>query len=287
VATLAPPRTDLRDKALKSLSLLPPFSPIMNRLVTTLGSEDVSFVEIADLIEKDTVLAGNVLRTVNSALYGMKGTINSVRHAVSLMGLAKIRNTAMSLSVSRMWSGTNPAKGWSAKTFNRNAVACAIMADLIAAESEVEYPEGAFTAGLLKSVGMLLIAIALPNEHLKIRQIYTTESKSLSESELEVLGFDHASLSGEVLRLWNLPFQIQAAVSTRTESPSEDSVLLGDLLSKASIVVDYTGNLVQDWIRPPATEDQTSQTQLARFGYPAKVQTDFQSEFDSLSKFFV
>ena len=48
---------------------LPPFSPILNRLLATLAREDVSFLKIADLIEKDTVLAGNVLRLVNSALY--------------------------------------------------------------------------------------------------------------------------------------------------------------------------------------------------------------------------
>jgi HD-like signal output (HDOD) protein len=182
-----------------------------------------------------------------------------------------------------MWSGNNPAKGWSAKTFNRNAVACAILADLIAAESDVEYPEGAFTAGLLKSVGMLLIAIALPDEHLRIRQIYTTQSKSLAESEIEVLGFSHAALSGDILKHWNLPIQIQIAVAAQTLTPNLESLALGNLLSKAAAIVDSTGNFVQDWIRPSGS---TAEESLARFGYPPQVQIAFQTEFDAMSKFF-
>ena len=76
----------------------------MNRLIASLASDDVSFAKIADLIEKDTVLAGNILKLVNSALYGLAGTVNSIRHAVSLLGITKLRNAALSMSVARMWN---------------------------------------------------------------------------------------------------------------------------------------------------------------------------------------
>jgi HD-like signal output (HDOD) protein len=55
--------------------------------MANLAQEDVSFAKLADLIEKDTVLAGNILKLVNSALYSFPGTVNSVRHAVSLLGV--------------------------------------------------------------------------------------------------------------------------------------------------------------------------------------------------------
>lgn len=93
-----------KEQALRALAQLPPFSPILNRLIASLAQEDVSFAKISDLIEKDTALAGNVLRLVNSALYGLRGTVNSIRHAVSLLGIAKLRNATLSMSVARMWS---------------------------------------------------------------------------------------------------------------------------------------------------------------------------------------
>ena len=75
----------LKDRAIRSLRELPPFSPILNRLLASLAQEDVSFMKLGDLIEKDPVLAGNLLHLVNSALYARRGSINSVRHALSLL----------------------------------------------------------------------------------------------------------------------------------------------------------------------------------------------------------
>ena len=94
----------LRERALRTLAELPPLSPILNRLIANLAQSDVSFAKVAELIEKDTVLAGNLLKLVNSALYGRRGTIISVRHAVSMLGVNKLRNAALSMSVARMWN---------------------------------------------------------------------------------------------------------------------------------------------------------------------------------------
>src|SRR5271154_6752662 len=118
----------VRERALRTLGELPPFSPILNRLIASLAHEDVSFAKIADLIEKDTVLAGNILRLVNSALYGLPGTINSIRHAVSLLGITKLRNATLSMSVARMWNQLKTPPGWSMARFNLHSIGVAFMA---------------------------------------------------------------------------------------------------------------------------------------------------------------
>ena len=79
-ATVSQP--NLREKAFLALNQLPPFNPTLNKLMATLAKEDVFFSEVAAVIEKDTVLASNVLKLVNSALYARSGTVNSVRNAV-------------------------------------------------------------------------------------------------------------------------------------------------------------------------------------------------------------
>src|SRR6266478_5895131 len=92
--------TSSRDRIMESLDKLPPFSPVLTRLLSTLADEDVSFGELAGIIETDAVLAGNLLRVVNSPLYGRMSAINSVRHAVAILGSVKIRNLVLGLSVS-------------------------------------------------------------------------------------------------------------------------------------------------------------------------------------------
>ena len=94
------------------------FLQILNRLLASLASEGVSFSKLGDLIEKDTVLSGNVLQLVNSSLYGRRGTVNSVRHALSLLGINKLRNAVLGVSITRMWNRVGAPQSWSMARFN-------------------------------------------------------------------------------------------------------------------------------------------------------------------------
>ncbi|HEY1757031.1 MAG TPA: HDOD domain-containing protein [Bryobacteraceae bacterium] len=207
-----PAQPDLKQKALGSLSSLPPFSPILTRLLAVMSSDDVSFGALSDLIEKDTVVAGNILRLVNSALYARRGTVSSVRHAVSLLGATKVRNVVLAMSLARMWNRVKMPETWSMARFNMHSAAVAVLSDLLAQRLPVEYPEGAFVAGLLHDTGRLLIALALSQEYERILELYAAGDRPMTECELEILGFTHAELSADALKYWNLPQEIQTAV---------------------------------------------------------------------------
>jgi putative nucleotidyltransferase with HDIG domain len=234
---------NFREQALRTLGQLPPFSPVLNKVLATLADDDVSFGSIAELIEKDTVLSGYVLRLVNSALYGHRGTVNSVRHAVSLMGLVKLRNTVLSLSISRMWTHLRVPPSWSATNFNRHSVATGILADLLAQRIDVDYAEGAFVGGLLHDIGKLLIALGLPAEHEEIARIQKVTGRPMHECEEEVLGITHPKLSAAALARWNIPVAIQEAVSSHHDvlDRPQQPFALGSLVQLADAVTNAMG----------------------------------------------
>lgn len=275
------------EQVLRSLDRLPPFSPILNRLLATLASDDVSFGELAELIEKDTVVAGNVLRLVNSALYGFSGTVNSVRHAVAILGLARLRNAAMGMSISRLWRSARTPEGWSAARFNIHSVATAIVADLVAQKLPVPYPEGAFVAGLLHDIGKLLIAISLPREFGLI-QAQAESGASLEHCELEVVGATHAALSGAALRKWNLPAPIQRAVAFHhaPDEASQGQLDLSHVVHVADLLVIDLGHS----LLPPEHEPRPRADQLvAVLGLADQlpdVLAQFQQELEALRAFF-
>jgi HD-like signal output (HDOD) protein len=216
---------NVRDRALVALGKLPPFSPILNRLMASLAHEDVSFAKVADLIEKDTVLAGNILRLVNSALYGLRGTVNSIRHAIALLGIAKLRNATLSMSVARMWTQLKSPAGWSTTQFNLHSVAVAILADAVTQRRTTNYSEGAFAAGLFHDLGQLLVALGLPQEYEQIAVLCNESGKSHLEAESDVLGMTHAELSAEALAVWNLPEPIQTAVRYHNDAKLDPTIL--------------------------------------------------------------
>jgi len=250
ITTVVTSVLDCRDKVLRSLGRLPPFSPVLNRVLASISGEDFSFSAVADLIEKDTVLAGNVLKIVNSALYGRRGTVNSVRHAVSLLGINKLRNAVLSLSIARMWNSVKTPPGWSMARFNLHSVAVGILCDQIAQYNDVEYPEGAFVAGLLHDVGHLLIAVAAPSEYIALEKLYALGGRTWCECEMEILGFTHADISAEALDSWNLPEPIRHAVEghhsfeTGAGRANNGEIPLSALLCAADEYVRFCGTAI-------------------------------------------
>lgn len=218
--------TAYRERALRGLEQLPPFSPVLNRLMATIAREDVSFAQVATLIESDTVLAGNVLKVVNSALYGLQGTVNSVRHAVAILGVDRLRNLSLSLSIARMWTHVRTPEGWSGSKFNLHSLAAGVLSDLLAQRSETPYPEGAFVAGLLHDIGKLLVATSLAAEFSAIQLLLEQGERDQLECEMETFGTTHAELSGMALARWNLPAPIRtAAVFHHTPGEADEGRL--------------------------------------------------------------
>jgi HD-like signal output (HDOD) protein len=272
----------VQERALRALSYLPPFSPILNRVIASLARQDVSFAAISGLIEKDTVLAGNLLKLVNSALYQRAFTITSVRHAVSLLGVNKLRNATLGMSVARMWNQVKTPPGWSMASFNLHSAGTAILSDLLVQKLPVEYAEGAFAAGLFHDLGWLLVALSCPDE---FKQLTTNPTPA---SELEILGISHAELSAQALAAWNLPEAIQNAVRfhvnpEKDPGSSADTIPLSRILSVADQCVRSMGSSIapieNDGEIPVDPADSVSQSL-------AQVLPEFEAEFSNIQQFF-
>lgn len=212
MAVLASSRPDRRQLLLRAADSLPPFSPVVNLLLAKLSRHDVRFSEVSSLIEKDTVLAGNLLRVVNSALYGFAGEISSVRHGLAILGIEKARNIVLALSMTRFWRQEPSAEGWSGARFNLHSTAVAVMSDLLVQHVYTDYPEGAFTAGLFHDLGKYLIASALPEEFSELQNALQAGAGCFEEIEEAHAGISHPELAAAALQHWNLPGPIAEAV---------------------------------------------------------------------------
>jgi HD-like signal output (HDOD) protein len=288
--TATVPVERLRGAALQTLSQLPPFSPILNRVLASLASEDVSFLALSELIEKDTVLAGNTLRLVNSALYGRRATVNSVRHAVSLLGVNKLRNATLGMSVTRLWNQLKTPPGWSMTKFNLHSVATAMLADMLSQEVPVEYAEGAFAAGLFHDIGSLLMAIGLPGEYTQVTELQVADGGSRSECEKAVFGFTHAELSSDALEQWNLPEEIRIAVrfhdTPELAPPGLGGLSLSSVIHAANDYVSAIGYHVDDGPQP-AVDTATGCLQELKAGAALQALLEtFAAEFEAVRVLF-
>jgi len=72
------------------------------QLLSAICNPEIEFREIANIIQTDSVLALKVLRLVNSALFNQRREITSVRQAVTILGMEKVRSWAHLLSLTKL-----------------------------------------------------------------------------------------------------------------------------------------------------------------------------------------
>jgi HD-like signal output (HDOD) protein len=249
-------------------------------LIATLTREDVSFGDISGLIERDTVLSGQVLRLVNSAAYARRATVGSVRHAVALLGILRLRNVMLGFSITRMWNRVKTPSDWSMQRFNEHAAATAIMADLLAQRVRVPYGEGAFVAGLLHDMGRLVIATGLPQEHDTIQRRIALGGDAL-DCERDVLGVSHQQLSADTLERWNIPAPIRAAVlEHHAERPDSE---LAPLVRAADRFANLSG--VSIYPREPE-EGAEALTPVLGSEDPQPLMSEFRREYEAIRSCF-
>lgn len=277
----------LMDRLIRGLEQLPPFSPVLNKLLATMAGEDVSFARVAALIESDTVLAGNVLKVVNSALYGFRGTVNSVRHAVAILGVDRLRNLSLGFSVARMWTHVRTPDGWSVQKFNVHSLAVGILSDLLAQRAEAPYPEGAFVAGLLHDIGKLLVATAVPAEFGGILWLLKEGGANEIECEMEMLGTTHAELSGLALERWNLPLPIRQSAAFHHDPDRADKgrLHLGHVVYAADRLANELGHNIGQYFDQSARADKVFDT-LGVEGHMPRILEEFEGEFAAVKGFF-
>ena len=152
----------IRDRALHGVDPLPPLSPSVGRLLSRLAFKNVNIKELSGLVEKDALLCGHVLRTVNSAGFARSRTITSVPQAMSLLGLGQLRRIAVGFAVGNIFSSVKTPPSWSRQRFNLHSGATALLTEAIVDSLPGPSQDGAFVGGMLHDLGKLLIAVTLP-----------------------------------------------------------------------------------------------------------------------------
>ena len=295
-----PTENPLRKKALSAINNLPPFSPILNKLMATLAS-DPSFATLGDLIEKDTVVAGNVLNIVNSAMYARRKEITSVRHALSILGTEKIRNLVIGMSISNMMKQAKPHSTLSMKRFNTHSARVAILSDLLVQHIPCHYPEGAFVAGLLHDVGKLLLALGLPVEFKRLLEEFQNSNDPWITCEQNRLGFTHAELSHDILLRWQVPEPIRTAAlehhvdwSGQPLPTQEHPAPLARILDAANQYINATGGEIlnlEKLGRSPEEFSRTNPPRIALLGLTDadldRILATYEEENEAMAAFFV
>ncbi len=236
------------------------------RLLELLEDTTVEAPRVLEVIGKDPSLTANMLKLCNSAYYGLRRQVGSVKEALVLLGNKTVVTLAFATSMGDVMRGQLSAYRLAKDEMWHHALATALAAGEIASvTSDPELKERAFTAGLVHDIGKLLLNPQLLKESNQLPQ--GAHSLQLLQAERDILGYDHCEAGTALGEAWNFPPMLVAAVSYhhRPEAAQGETQLL-QAVSAANVVASLVG-LGGGGVMP-ARED--AQETLRELGVPSE-----------------
>ena len=179
---------------------LPPFNAIASQVLALTTDPDLDLRQISKLIEGDPAFAADILFLANSSLFGFPSRMHSLRHAIALLGLDRIKALAVTLAMRGFLGKRNPLvhQCW------QHSVACALVCEEISAI--FDFPTDlAYTAGIMHDIGRLGLLKAYSKEMTPVLSGQHICTEDVLRAEREVLNVDHGRAGAWLVNNWCLP----------------------------------------------------------------------------------
>lgn len=245
---------------------IPSLPMVYYEFSSAVSNLDISFEEIGKVIGQDPGLTAKLLKIVNSAYFGFDTPVETISHAINIIGIDQLNDMVLSTVVMNQFKNV-PSEALEMDSFWKHSIACAIASKVLAIEMGVENPERIFVAALMHDIGRLIICNKASFETLKIFFMMKNQNIELCAAEREVLGFDHAELGGRMLEEWNLP-EFHQEILKYHHNPS----LAPNYMIEASIVH------VADILINTLELGSSGETVIQEFDFKAKRVTGIENE---------
>jgi HD-like signal output (HDOD) protein len=209
------------------------------KVIELTSSDSSSAGDIERTVLVDPGFSAKVLRTANSAYYGLPRKVASIREAIMFLGLREIRNLALTVGVFELFAGKNDVESLRRRGWWRHSVDTAVASKSIARYARGVQAEEAYTCGLLHWIGKTVLdsfsPAAFPLVAASIGQGATDV-----EAEKRAYGCDHVEVCLGLCAMWGMPESLIDGLNYVTPLPPGEpgaelraTVAIGTALTRA------------------------------------------------------
>lgn len=185
---------------------LPPFSPILARLLPMLSDESLNCRTLGEMISVDPSLTAQVLRLANSAMFGRRGEVRSLLAGLTLLGIDRVYSLVLTSGLKRI--AARAARWPASHRCWRHSLATALLAADLTLDHHGDMAED-YTAGLLHDLGRFILLISNPQEYSALLDQAAREGEDSRELESRVFGLSHEEAGAEAMRRYGFPESLQ------------------------------------------------------------------------------
>jgi HD-like signal output (HDOD) protein len=196
----------------EAIEKIPPLEPVVARTLALIKDPTSSPQKLAQEIAKDVMLTFEIMKIVNSPIYGFSRRVQSLEHAITLLGFKSIESIVLSAYAKRVYDTELKFFNLKRGELSIQAFIGALAAKLVAQENWPELEDLVFSAGTLRSVGKIIMNFFFSKHYDKLKQEIKKDFDSFDKVEKKIFGFTSNEFSIIILERWKIPDEIKKIV---------------------------------------------------------------------------
>jgi putative nucleotidyltransferase with HDIG domain len=198
----------------EEIGALPTLPEIPMKILHLIATDESSSMEdIAKIVERDPALTANILKVANSAYYGVRQKIASLKLSLAILGLNEIINIVTSISIVRLFPAGRGNGNFDRAKFWQHSFGCAAAVRMLAKDLDLDTQGVGFVAGLLHDLGKLILDQYFHSKLREVQKLKTKEGISNLEAEVRSVGVDHATIGSWLAQRWDLPASLVESIA--------------------------------------------------------------------------
>ncbi|MEI6205252.1 MAG: HDOD domain-containing protein [Desulfuromonadales bacterium] len=187
---------------------LPTIPIVATKVMQLIESERASTEEIARVVASDPAVAARVLKISNSSFYGCQRQIQTLSHAIMVLGFSTLKSLVVAASVKQVYK----PYGLTEKMLWEHSFGAGLAARIIAGQTHQVNEEEAFLGGLFHDIGKNIMNFLDSKQFQTAMQKCYNDNVSFSEAERQVYSYTHSEVGSLVIKKWNFPDILMNAV---------------------------------------------------------------------------
>jgi len=184
------------------------------RIKELIDDESSTIDDISDVIIIDPALTGTILKLANSSFFNYPGKIDTISKAVLVLGITEVYNLVIAYFTTQAFKSINAEQDY-LDSFWEKSVDCALLVKFFGCSLNVPNAERLFILGILHNLGELVVKQISAD---KISECHNEDGSCLPwNMQRDVLGFTFGECGAELLKLWQLPYNIVAPIRNQDE----------------------------------------------------------------------
>lgn len=202
---------------------LPSLPYVAHEILLALNAPEPDAVRVVGAINRDPALTARLISMANSASFRSMMPVYSVQDAILRLGINRVRMLAVSIVLARQLD-TRRCPSFDAPGYWLEAMSTAVTAGQLGRYVPLDTgPESAHLAGLVHSIGVLLLVSAFPDDmDILLREAAADPGQEPWLLERRRLGFDRYAAGAMLLEEWELPEVISRTVAAFPDPRRED-----------------------------------------------------------------